>query len=75
MTENTPTDETPKQRIFKIGSTRIVADETMRDLDNEAVRDLLKRTYPEVGNATLRERELEDGTVLTEWLPAPGRKG
>jgi PRTRC genetic system protein C len=69
------TENTPKQRIFKIGSTKIVADESMRDLSNEAVRDLLKRTYPEVANATIREQELEDGTTLTEWIPAPGRKG
>ena len=75
MTENTPTDETPKQRIFKIGSTRIVADETMRDLDNEAIRDLLKRTYPEAANATIRERELEDGTLLVEYFARPGVKG
>lgn len=69
------TEETTKQRIFKIGSTRIVADESMHGLDNEAVRDLLKRSYPEVANATTREQELEDGTVLVEWLPSPGRKG
>ena len=69
------TDKIPKQRIFKIGSTKIVADESMRDLDNEGVRDLLKRTYPEVANATIRESELEDGTVLVEWLAKPGSKG
>ncbi len=71
----TSTEKTSKQRIFKIGTTRIVADETMRDLDNEAVRDLLKRSYPEVANATIRERELKDGTMLIEWLPVAGRKG
>jgi PRTRC genetic system protein C len=63
-----------QQRIFKIGSTRIVADESMRDLDNEEVRDLLKRSYPEVANATIREQEEDDMIVLT-FLPAPGRKG
>ena len=68
------TDKIPKQRIFKIGSTQIVADETMHDLDNEAVRDLLKRTYPEVANATIREQEEDDMIILT-FLPAPGRKG
>jgi len=74
MTDTTPTDETPKQRIFKIGSTRIVADESLRDLDNEAARTLLKGTYPEVANATIRERE-EEGMTIVEFLPQPGRKG
>ena len=68
------TDKIPKQRIFKIGSTQIVADETMHDLDNEAVRDLLKRTYPEVANATIREQEEDDMIVLT-FFPIAGRKG
>jgi hypothetical protein len=68
------TENTPKQRIFKIGSTKIVADESMRDLDNEGVRDLLKRTYPEVANATIREQEEDDMIVLT-FFPIAGRKG
>ena len=68
------TENTPKQRIFKIGSMQIVADETMRDLDNEAVRNLLKSSYPEVTNATIREQEEDDMIVLT-FLPQPGRKG
>ena len=68
------TENTPKQRIFKIGSTKIVADESMRDLDNEAVRELLKRTYPEVANATIREEE-EDDKIIVSYLPKPGRKG
>ena len=68
------TDKIPKQRIFKIGSTQIVADETMHDLDNEGVRDLLKRTYPEVANATIREQEEDDMIVLT-FFPIAGRKG
>ncbi len=71
----TSTEKTSKQRIFKIGTTRIAADESMHGLDNEAVRDLLKRSYPEVANATVRERELEDGTHLVEWLAKPGHKG
>ena len=71
MTEQT----TPQARIFKTGSTKILEDETMRGLDNEAVREILKRTYPEVAHATIRERRLEDGTTLVEFLPQPGRKG
>ncbi len=52
--------------IFKIGATRIVADESMAQLNHEQVRDLLKRTYPEVAHATLRERE-ENGLRVLEF--------
>lgn len=62
------------QRIFKIGSTQIVADESTRHLDNEGVRQVLRNSYPEVVNATIRERE-ENGTIFVEFLPQPGRKG
>ena len=66
---------TQAQRIFKIGTTRIVADDTLREVDNEAARQFLKTTYPEVAHATLRETRLDDGSVLVEFLPQPGRKG
>ena len=62
-------------RIFKIGTTTIQADESMAHLDNEQVRDILKRTYPEVAHATIREITLEDGTRITHYVPRPGRKG
>lgn len=65
---------TPTSLIFKIGATRIVADESMAQLSHEQVRDLLKRTYPEVAHATLRERE-ENSLRVLEFLPQPGRKG
>jgi hypothetical protein len=61
-------------RIFKIGSTRIVEDDSMRHLDNEAVREILKLSFPEVKQATIRERE-ENGVRFVEFLPRPGRKG
>lgn len=64
-----------QSRIFKIGTTRIVEDASMRHRSHEQVRDLLKRTYPEVAHATIRERALDDGTTLIEFLPKPGRKG
>jgi PRTRC genetic system protein C len=67
--------ETTPARIFKIGATRIVADETAAELSAEQVRQLLKATYPEVTNATTRETTLEDGTRVLEFLPQPGRKG
>lgn len=46
----------------------------MSALTNEQVRDLLKTSYPEVANATFREREEGDLRVV-EFLPQPGRKG
>lgn len=61
-------------RVFKIGATRIVEDASMSGVSNEQVRDLLKVTYPEVANATIRERE-ENGLRVVEFLPQPGRKG
>ena len=61
-------------RIFKTGTVRIVEDESMRGLSNEEVRSLLKATYPEVANATLRETTVE-GQPIVEFLPQPGRKG
>ena len=68
---STPTQPT---RVFKIGATRIVEDPSMSALDNDAIRDLLKTSYPEIANATLRERE-ENGLHIVEVLPPPGRKG
>lgn len=64
----------PTPRVFKIGATRIVEDTAMAGLSNEQVRDLLKRTYPEVAHATIRERE-QDGLRIVELLQQPGHKG
>ena len=62
-------------RIFVIGASRIVADDSMQTLDKEAVRTILKTTYPEVEHATIRESKLEDGTEVWNFLARPGRKG
>ncbi len=61
-------------RVFKIGATRIAEDVSMASLSNEQVRDVLKRTYPEIAHATIRERE-DNGHRVVEFLPQPGRKG
>ncbi len=75
MTHEQPReDPQPVTRIFKTGSTTIVEDETMRGLSVEEVRDILKATYPEVANATVRERQ-EGDTFVVEFLPRAGRKG
>lgn len=68
------TENNRTSRIFKTGATRIVEDETTAGLDNEQVRGILARTYPEVAHATIRERE-QDGMRIVEFLPQPGRKG
>jgi hypothetical protein len=65
---------TPMPRLFKIGATRIVEDASMSTLSNEQVRDVLKRTYPEIAHATIRERD-DSGYRVVEFLPQPGRKG
>lgn len=62
-------------RIFKIGAVRIVEDDSMSGLDNEAIRGLLKATYPEIASAMIREVTADDGQKVVEFLPQPGRKG
>jgi hypothetical protein len=44
-------------------------------ITNDQVREVLKRTYPEVANATIRESVTADGTRLVSYLPQAGRKG
>jgi hypothetical protein len=61
-------------RIFKIGSTKIVEDESMAGLSIEQVRDRLKSRFPEVAKATVRQREV-DGVTYIEFSARVGRKG
>ncbi len=69
------TNETnPTPRVFVIGATRIVEDETMTGRSNEEIRQILTRTYPEVAHAAIRERE-HNGTKILEFKPIGGRKG
>ena len=67
-------ETTPMPRVFKIGATRIVEDASMVGRSNEEIRDLLKRMYPEVAHATIRERE-QDGMKILDFIPVAGRKG
>ena len=71
MTKNTTTPN----RIFKIGTTRIVEDASLSGKSLDDVKAILQRSYPEIAHATVRETMLEDGTKLVEWLAKPGRKG
>ena len=70
----TDQNTTQPSRVFKTGAMRIVEGPSMSGLSNEEVRDLLKTTYPEIANATIRERD-ENGVRIVEFLPQPGRKG
>ncbi|MBZ0292085.1 MAG: hypothetical protein K8L99_05895 [Anaerolineae bacterium] len=65
----------PQPRIFKIGATTIVEDDSLAGKTLDEVKDILKRSYPEVAHATVRERTLDDGTPVVEWLAQAGRKG
>lgn len=61
-------------RVFKIGATKIVENDSTRHLTNEQVKAMLKVDFPEIANATITERS--DGqTRVIEFLPQPGRKG
>jgi hypothetical protein len=68
MQETTPT------RVFKIGSVRIVEDETMQGKDAKTIQKLLAPLYPQIENATIRERT-EDDTTIVEYIARAGRKG
>lgn len=62
-------------RIFKIGATRIVEDNSTRQMSTEQVRDMLKGQFPEVVNAKISERQAEDGNTIVEFAAQPGRRG
>jgi len=68
------TAETPLPRIFKIGSARVVEDDSMKGMTNEQVQQTLAFQYPEVANATIHTTE-KDGKLFVEFLKKPGRKG
>ncbi len=61
-------------RIFKIGSTKIVEDESMQGLSLDEVRNHLKTSFPEVAQAAVQEKT-EGDIIYVEFLPKPGRKG
>ena len=69
------TDQTTPNRIFKIGSTTIVEDESLAGKSLDEVKTILQRTYPEVAHATVRETKLEDGSICHHYIPVAGRKG
>ena len=68
-------DQTTPNRIFKIGSTTILEDDSLVGKSLDEVKTILQRTYPEVAHATVREVTLEDGTLAIHYIPQAGRKG
>lgn len=59
-----------------IGTNRIQLTDDQQALDIEGVKNALRSAYPEIANATGRERTLDDGTTtVIDFLPQPGRKG
>lgn len=70
---DTPASE-PLPRIFKIGSTTIHEDESLRDLTLDEVTRLLAHQYPQVLNAT-RLEHVENGTRTISYTPKSGQKG
>ncbi len=63
-------------RIFKIGTTTITEDDSLRDLGIDEIREHLKASFPEVSNATVRETvDEENGITYVSFMAAPGRKG
>ena len=62
-------------RIFKIGATTIVEDESMSGLDLDGIKQILQQTYPEVEHATVRETTQEDGSTCYHFIARAGRKG
>ena len=69
------TDQTTPNRIFKIGSTTIMEDESLAGKSLDEIKLILQRTYPEVAHATVRETTLEDGSICHHYIPQAGRKG
>lgn len=69
------TEQSTPNRIFKIGTTTIVEDESLAGKSLDEIKTILQRTYPEVAHATVREITLEDGTVAVHYIPQAGKKG
>lgn len=61
-------------RIFKIGSDQIVDNDDTINLSIEECQEDLAQQYPEVRNATIRERTEGENQII-EFIPKPGRKG
>jgi hypothetical protein len=61
-------------RIFKIGTTTIVEDESMVGLSIDEVRERLANAFPEVTTATVRQKQ-EGDVLFVSFHARAGRKG
>lgn len=74
--QNESQQEVSCTRVFQIGGVRLVEEASMKGKTNAEIQQMLKPLYPQVENATLRERFDEaSGLTLIEFIPRPGRKG
>lgn len=65
-----------RTRVFVIGGVRLMEEASMAGKTNADIQQMLKPLYPQVENATLRERLDEaSGLTIVEFIPRPGRKG
>ncbi|KAB2902725.1 MAG: hypothetical protein F9K27_15950 [Anaerolineae bacterium] len=67
---------TPQNRVFVIGGVRLTEDASMVGKSTAEIQKMLTSLYPQVENATVRERTDEASSMtIIEWIPKPGRKG
>ena len=75
MSDQLQTSANPT-RVFVIGGVRLMEEASMSGKTNADIQQMLKPLYPQVENATLRERFDEaSGLTVVEFIPRPGRKG
>lgn len=73
MTDNTAT---PQTRVFVIGGVRIVEDASMAGKSTTEIQKMLTPLYPQIENATVRERTDEaTGLNYIDFIIRAGRKG
>ena len=73
MTDHAATSQT---RVFVIGGVRIVEDASMAGKSTSEIQKMLAPLYPQIENATVRERADETtGMMVVEWIARAGRKG
>ena len=69
------TPAAPQVRVFKTGGTEIAESDATAGKSNEAVRNILKDSFPEVATATIRETTDSKGRKIVEFVAKEGRKG
>ncbi len=62
-------------RVFRIGTSTVTEDTSTAGLSDEEARKVLSLLYPEVSNATIQRKTLENGQIEVSLLPQAGRKG